>query len=149
MKSWVLIPIFCLTIPACSPKQIKHSSAESTQTGSEQFLQQESQTLLVKEQEAKLIDIPVPLNAQPIFNYFTHDSSDGMSLAYKTEQPHQEIVTLYDQEMECFGWKKAAFFDGVESLLHFEKPGRYCSVSVRPLGDQQAVTELIVLTGMR
>lgn len=89
----------------------------------------------MREQEARLTDIPTPLNAKPVPNYFWMDKKEsaGVMLGYSVTASPQEIVSFYSQEMERFGWDQIAYFDACEHLLIFEKPGRVCSISLRPV----------------
>ena len=88
-----------------------------------------------RQQEAKLVDIPVPLNVKPVSDFFYDehiDSEDSSMLAYTTDQPLDEIAGFYRQEMERQGWRCCTFFSGLEYLMHFTKPKRFCSISLRP-----------------
>jgi len=100
----------------------------------------------VRQKEAKLSDIPIPLNSVPIKRYFQELSAQNkIILGYKTRVPENNgndrrdiikdslhsIVTFYNQEMERLGWKNVAFFDGFEKLMIFQKPSKFCTVSLR------------------
>jgi len=103
----------------------------------------------VRQKEAKLSDIPVPLNAEPLQTYFQQTSSSKNScnnicnniiLGYKIADMYPKhrdyllnIVTFYLQEMERLGWKQVAFFDGFEKLIVFKKPSRFCTISIRDI----------------
>lgn len=96
----------------------------------------------VRQKEAKLSDVPIPLNSVPLKKYFQEFSSQNkIILGYKTSlsKNNQDtvknnlygIVRFYNQEMERLGWKNIAFFDGFEKLMIFKKPSKFCTVSLR------------------
>lgn len=93
---------------------------------------------IVREQEARLSDIPVPLEAVP-FPYVVDDSltTQHMMLGYDCKIDYEAVINFYDQEMERNGWQKAAEYKGFESLLNFTKPQRFCSISIRPRLDKK------------
>ena len=88
-----------------------------------------------RQQEAKLVDIPLPLNVKPVSEFFYDDhvgSADSSMLAYTTDQPLDEIADFFKQGMERHGWRCRTSFSGLEHLMHFTKPKRFCSISLRP-----------------
>jgi hypothetical protein len=88
---------------------------------------------IVREQEARLSDIPIPLEANPL-PYVIDDSltTEHMMLGYDCSLDHDAVINFYDQEMERNGWQKTAEYKGFETLLNFSKPQRFCSISIRP-----------------
>jgi len=87
-----------------------------------------------REQEAKLVDIPVPLNVKPVSDFFCDEhvgSTDSSMLAYTTDQSLDEIADFFKQGMERHGWRCRTSFSGLEHLMHFTKPKRFCSISLR------------------
>jgi hypothetical protein len=89
----------------------------------------------VRQQEARLTDISVPLNAKSIPNGFWVDEKEsaGVMLTYVVSLSLQQIASFYSQEMERLGWDQTVSFDAHEQLLIFEKPGRVCSILLRPV----------------
>jgi len=84
---------------------------------------------LVRQNEAKLSDIPIPFNSEPIKDYFGFFAEEKkIIMGYKNYTKDLDIVTFYNQEMERLGWKNIAFFNGPETLMIFEKPSRLCSI---------------------
>ena len=125
-----------LLITGCSPHKVSQDNKLS-------FTKQESacdnsdhddNISVIKELEAKLIDIPIPLDVEPIPYYFENGSKrdDATSLGYESRSSLNDLTLFYTQEMERLGWKKRVTVDAVETLLYFEKPGKYCAVSLRP-----------------
>lgn len=86
---------------------------------------------LVRQQEAKLIDIPIPFSVQPLPG-FGQSSTESVVLGYHTDLSTQAIIDFYHTEMERSGWQQGTRFSGFETLLQFEKPNRVCSISIRP-----------------
>jgi len=111
----------------------------------------------MRQQEARLTDIPIPLNAKPLPKYFWMDEQEsaGVMLGYCVTASPQEIVSFYSQEMERFGWDQIVYCNAHEHLLIFEKPGRVCSISLRPvdllvnrsINSQNNTISLIIFTG--
>ncbi len=102
---------------------------------------------LIRQQEAKLIDIPLPGFSQPIPEYYS--CSDGVVLGYKTTLSGDELCSFYKTEMEREGWvaSKKQFCGDVASLS-FEKPDRVCRVAILPEGKQKQ-TDIIIFTGQK
>ena len=106
----------------------------------------------VKELEAKLMDVPFFLDMRPILNYCCQDvHDDSCSLGYRLNSCAEDITQFYLQEMDRFGWKKTVSIRGVEHLMVFEKPDRFCVISLRPDPDlyKQNSMLLVIFTGKR
>ena len=100
---------------------------------------------LVRLQEARLADIPVPLHAKPLPKFFADENNArGVILGYSCKLDSKEIAAFYQQEMDRLGWRRAASCDGIESLFYFEKPTRFCSVSLRP--QRKNNTHIVIVT---
>ncbi len=86
---------------------------------------------LIRLQEAKMSDLPIPISSKPIPEYFDPTSSVTM-LGYKDKDLSAgDIKTFYICEMERLGWEIKEQFDGYESQLRFKKPNRTCMISIR------------------
>ncbi|MFC1842099.1 hypothetical protein ACFLYU_00365 [Candidatus Dependentiae bacterium] len=97
----------------------------------------------VRQKEAKLSDIPIPLNSEPLREYFytllaqennrivQAAQTAQTVLGYTNAMNMSNIIMFYTQEMERLGWQSVASFDGFEKLLIFKKPFRFCSISIR------------------
>ena len=88
---------------------------------------------IARQKEAKLSDVPIPINVEPIESFFNNTISpdNTVILGYRSSMPMNNICMFYRQEMERLGWRNIAEFDGCEKLLNFQKPGKFCSVSIR------------------
>jgi hypothetical protein len=100
-----------------------------------------------KHLEAKLYDVPVLLNAQLVQNINNTACVDESSIvSYEVEASHETIAVYYQEEMERLGWWQTAAFKGSETLLNFEKPNKYCSISIRPL---KKISRVIIFIGQK
>lgn len=153
MKKWLFFGIIFLFSPGCN-KQGTTFSHKDRPTDKQQAMYDLD---FVRQQEARLTDIPIPLNAKPVPKRFWVDEKEsaGVMLVYMVSASPQEIVSFYSQEMERFGWDQTAYFNAHEHLLIFEKPGRVCSLSLRPVDSlvnhsidhSNNPTSLIIFTG--
>jgi len=101
---------------------------------------------LIHLQEAKLVDVPIPLNSKPIIDFFMPDTTKHeIALGYISGMFLEDATQFYIQEMERLGWQNLAYFSNCESLLNFVKPGKICVVSIRPSDHQDHVKIFILL----
>lgn len=155
MKKWLLLSIIFLFSPGCK-KNDKRKKNEKILSEQDCLIAEEKNTAMrtsdFVQQEARLTDVPIPLNAKPIPQYLWIDDKEsaGVMLAYIIPaSARNTIVSFYSQEMERFGWEQIAFFNAPEQLLIFQKPGRICSISLRPTDhtqDSDSIT-LVIFTG--
>jgi len=103
----------------------------------------------IREQEARLMDIPLPLDAEPLPVYFLEnkDVVSTTSLAYKSMVLREDLLTFYQEEMERCGWQKKAESDLLEVFLYFEKPERFCSISLRPSPIASEDIRIVIIFG--
>ena len=107
---------------------------------------------LIAEREAKLMDIPIPLGVEPLADYFSESScsQEKCSLGYRSRILYDDLMLFYTQEMERLGWKKSAEIETVETLLYFEKPTRFCVISLRPEKDKKgSAIAILIFTGKK
>lgn len=81
--------------------------------------------------EAQLTDIPFPVQVTP--RILSGSKTGAMGLTFMSHFLLSDLVRFYQFEMERLGWKELHLFS-VESeiLLVFEKPQKFCTVSIRP-----------------
>lgn len=86
---------------------------------------------LMHEQQARLIDIPFPLQATSLERYF--NAYEGkVIMGYDVRGYVSDYIALYEQGLERWGWRKITHISNtLESLLVYDKPERYCVVSLR------------------
>jgi len=101
-----------------------------------------------KSQEARLVDIPIPLQAKPLEDFFDlkQEASSTVTLGYKTDMSVQDLATFYQREMDRHGWRCLSDLSGKETLTSFVKPARVCSISIRPR-TKQGGSDLVIFTG--
>ncbi len=96
------------------------------------------------QQEAKLFDVPVLIDAVPEKQLNYNQEQLGLtSFSYRVPTELQKAVSFYNEEMERFGWKQFVQFCEAEALLIFEKPNKICSISLR--SEKKALYVLINL----
>lgn len=101
----------------------------------------------VRQQEARLIDIPIPIHADSLG--FHEDQlgadKDSLVLAYRVHLKQTDIRSFFEIEMERLGWNMVANVFDVESMLVFIKPSKVCTVSLRNNYPQNE-SSLVVIT---
>jgi len=80
----------------------------------------------IQECEARLSDIPIPLNCKPLVQ-----SVSERSFSYATSKSEPELYSYYLGEMERFGWDMAGTNVTDETVVLFEKPYKKAVVSLR------------------
>lgn len=87
----------------------------------------------VRQKEAKLSDVPILIDAEPIETCYgsAPPKNNTIILGYRSTMALEDIRMFYMQEMDHWGWKNVAMFDGFETLLNFQKPNKFCSISIR------------------
>jgi hypothetical protein len=79
-----------------------------------------------------LVDIPIPLYDERIIIPLS-DIFEGGTLAfgYKSPLSCEQAINFFITQMERLGWKHLVTFEGIESILQFESPDRYCTVIIK------------------
>jgi len=100
---------------------------------------------IVKQVEAKFSDVPIPLDSFPIeYSFDGCIESEENTFGYRSSISIKDLTHFYCQEMERLGWCKIIVFDGFEKLLNFQKPSKFCSISIRPcLGKSKKIDEYV------
>ena len=115
MRREIFFAFFLLmTLSNCGPKNLsKNNKALDTWT----------------QQEARLYDIPILINAMP--EESPGYKEDSCQFSYSTQVTFENAIQFYTQEMERFGWNSIVSFIENEALLVFEKPSKISSISIR------------------
>jgi hypothetical protein len=145
------LPLMCALLSACSDKQ---SSNQNKYLRKKIKPNQFTGIDFIHQQEAKHSDIPIPLNAFPIPDYFNQNNTKNAAavMGYTIPLSTQEVTLFYTLEMERLGWQQVAYFDNLETLLSFEKPGHICTVSIRPCTKKlrkNKQVEFLIFTGLK
>lgn len=155
MKRFLVLIAWMIFLSSCSgikqPNYQKKKRAIRTKTDRyiAKKLDTDSSALNgVRLQEAKMVDIPIPLSAAPLPEYFDPDNPT-IILGYedKTLSP-AGIEDFYAKEMERLGWQAKEQFIGYESKLRFTKPERSCLISIR-FDEEKECTCFVISTGAR
>jgi hypothetical protein len=97
-----------------------------------------------REQEARLIDIPIPFGSKPLKRFTEQaQASERIMLGYENEMPACALYNFYVQEMERLGWQQEFTFNGPEFFLLFSRPGNVSAISIRP---HTTNSEIIIYT---
>lgn len=102
----------------------------------------DTSTQVVEELQAKLYDIPFPIDAHEI-KLISHaeDLPQTCALSCSTTTSSQDdLEELYHSEMERLGWKELSFVSTEnETVAFFQKPTRSATVVVQRAHAQNAV----------
>ncbi len=102
----------------------------------------------IRQQEARLIDIPIPIHADSLGFHeqrLTDGNSNSLVLAYRVHLKQRDIRNFFEIEMERLGWNMIANVQDVESLQVFVKPTKVCAISLRDYYPKDA-SSLVVIT---
>jgi len=100
--------------------------------------------------EVALINIPLPLYDEIIvLNSYDENETNDLVFAYKTSLSKEEIGKFFLDQMERYGWKHLITFNHVESLMQFESPDRYCTVSVRQSAPKDGGSQLYIFVSQK
>jgi hypothetical protein len=121
--------MFCLLFSSCT----KQKSSRQKKGIAQLFDNTQDHVLdTIIQQEAMLVDIPIPLYDERIMLPPSVMTEGGTLLfGYKSPLSCEQAVTFFVTQMERLGWKHLVTFDGVELILQFESPDRYCTVVVK------------------
>jgi|GEM_PF-1364545 len=95
-----------------------------------------------KQQEARLIDIPLPLQIEPDYRYSIAYEQHGPLYAFTVAMSHEQILEFYRIEMEREGWKLVGSYADIESVMIFNKPTRVCVITIHTQKKQKNKKEL-------
>lgn len=79
--------------------------------------------------EARFVDIPLPLRAVP---RILHESHDALSIVFAHELSYDDLLVWFRWEAERLSWRELTSVIGKEeSLLIYEKPNKILNISLR------------------
>lgn len=121
--------MLCLLFSSCTKQQTprqKNDSAEPIDNTRNHVLD------VIIQQEAMLVDIPIPLYDERIIVPSSEITEGGtLVFGYKSPLSCEQVIDFFITQMERLGWKHLVTFDGLESILQFESPDRYCTVVIK------------------
>jgi hypothetical protein len=121
--------LFCLLLSSCTKQQSRqHKKSVIKLIDNSQI----GLLDMIVQQEAMLVDIPIPLYDERII-IPPSDKPEGGTLVfgYKSPLSYEQATNFFITQMERLGWKHLVTFDGIESILQFESPDRYCTVIIK------------------
>lgn len=85
------------------------------------------------QQEAMLVDVPIPLFDERIIPSSSDIiDSDTLLFGYKSPLSKDQAIDFFLKQMERLGWEHLVSFESVtETLLQFKSPDRYCTVIIK------------------
>lgn len=124
-----LMIMFCLLLSSCT-KQSSYRQKKCVEPLNNKS--QDNCLDFIIQQEAMLVDIPIPLfDARIIPSSSDFNESDTLMFGYKSPLSRSQVIDFFLNQMERLGWKHLVLFEGEESLLQFKSPDRYCTVVIK------------------
>lgn len=121
--------LFCLLLSSCTKQQSRQHKKSVTQLADKA---QNSLLDMIVQHEAMLVDVPIPLYDERIIIPLSDNSEGGtLVFGYKSPLSCEQAIIFFITQMERLGWKHLVTFEGIESILQFESPDRYCTVVVK------------------
>jgi hypothetical protein len=120
---------------------VANAQASETEVTGQSVIKRFQDVAYIHQQEAKLTDIPLPLNVEPLF---CEQSFDAMLFAYACSMENNEIIAFFQREMERAGWQFHAVFRTFETMIVFTKPGKTSVISLRPAVKKAGKSELYI-----
>jgi hypothetical protein len=93
--------------------------------------------------EARLVDVPVPLNTRLKHSSVAHhtDTASDEILVFSSLLLPADLCEFYRTEMEVYGWSLVKnFITPTEFLLLYEKPYRWCCISYHSFSQSLTIT---------
>ena len=121
--------MFCLLFSSCTKQ---HSYWQKKSVG--QLSDNNQDTILdtIIQQEAMLVDVPIPLFDERIIPSPSYKvESDTLIFGYKSPLSSDQAIDFFLTQMERLGWEHLVSFTAEESLLQFESPDRYCTIIIK------------------
>jgi hypothetical protein len=141
---YCVLILFCLLLSSCTKqKSVKHKS-----NSAQIFDTQDKSVYLdtIIQQEAMLIDVPIPLYDQRIIPAFCDQiEHDTLVFGYKSPLVHSQAIEFFINQMERYGWRHLVSFNTfLESVLQFESPDRYCTVVIKSLSTPDVGSSIFI-----
>ena len=119
--------MFCLLLSSCTKRNISQqqkSIEQVTDNG------QDNRLDFIIQQEAMLIDIPIPLFDERIILPSSLCEDGTLVFGYKSPLLYKQAIDFFMNQMERLGWKHLVSFEGAETILQFKSPDRYCTIVI-------------------
>jgi hypothetical protein len=127
----IAVILLCMFLSSCTKRQapthkdvIDHASRERVET-------QKKALDTIAQQEAMLVDIPIPLYDERIVSSTYTIDSETLVFGYKSPLSCAQAVEFFMHQMERYGWQHLVTFEAAQILLQFSNPDRYCTVIIK------------------
>ena len=127
-----VVAVLCLFLSSCT----KHQSPQQKTNVDQDVLLIDNQKKLLDviiQQEAMLIDVPIPLYDERIIppSEDNRESNNTLVFGYKSPLSCAQAQDFFMHQMERYGWQHLVSFNTTELLLQFSSPDRYCTVIIK------------------
>jgi hypothetical protein len=119
--------MFCLLFSSCTKRNIpqQQKSIESVVNDD-----QDKHLDFIIQQEAMLVDIPIPLFDERIMLPSSFAEDGDLVFGYKSPLSYTQAIDFFSNQMERLGWKHIVSFEGVDIIMQFKSPDRYCTIVI-------------------
>src|SRR5579864_6242602 len=145
----VVLLVCGVLLPSCAKKRSEKEQGFSTVDQQQEHLDLQRQKDLILqrviEQEAMLINIPIPLYDERVLPASLDDGeSHTIVLCYKSPLNLQQLCDFFMSQMERLGWKHLVSFDSYEKHIIFENPDSYCLIMIKEADQRSSFISLYI-----
>lgn len=123
-----LMIMFCLLLSSCTKRNVSQQQKNIDSVINDD---QDKRLDFIIQQEAMLIDIPIPLFNERIILPSSQVEDGTLVFGYKSPLSSAQAIDFFVSQMERLGWKHIVSFEGEEIILQFKSPDRYCTVVIK------------------
>jgi len=141
---YCLILLLCVLFPSCTKQ---HSNNNASQIEKPVVIQQNNELLdNIIQQEAMLIDVPIPLYDERIIPASCDEvEHDTLVFGYKSPLSFMQVIEFFMNQMERYGWRHLVSFDThSQSIVQFKSPDRYCTVVIIKSDNQSLSSSIFI-----
>jgi hypothetical protein len=120
-------------LSGCSKKSLEKKKITDIDLAHDSFEYKQTVMDTIIQQEAMLVNVPLPLYDERIILDSSFDEDQGVVLGYKSPLTVEQVIAFFMNEMERYGWKHLVTFYSSESILQFQSPHFYCTVLTQSL----------------
>jgi hypothetical protein len=94
----------------------------------------------IVEQEAMLVNIPIPLYDERIIpEQLADHGSLTIFLGYKSPLSLIQAQSFFEHQMERYGWRHLVTLEADDLILQFDNPDAYCTIRIVRLTDSHSL----------
>src|SRR5581483_1584255 len=143
----VVLLICGVLLPSCA-KKCSDKMQIAPVVNQQQLDAQKQKDLILQrivEQEAMLVNIPIPLYDERVLPASLDDSENQtIVLCYKSPLTLLQLNDFFMSQMERLGWKLLVSFDSHEKHIIFENPNSYCLIMIKEADQQKSFISLYI-----